>query len=536
MNKLVSLLLAVLLLAGALLPAAAAQAEEEPIHFSLFAKTDVADSPWEDSYLFKKMERLFNVKFDITEINSTVWNEKIGVAMATDGYPDFFLSSGGVDVSVYGPQGIIIDLKDYINAQTMPNLSAIYEKYPVARKAVMSYDGHQYSIAGYDRTNTREYIQSRFFVNTQWIRNLGMQEPTTLDEMYDVLKAFKEKDADLDGNADNEIPMGGSFEYDPYSLLTLPLSAYGYRLAYPAKGSGIFVDVDKNGKVFFVPTAEHFGDALAWMKKIYSEELLDPEYFTQSKEQVNAKQAEGVVGAFMDWAQWMDIKSADMYAQYDGIEPLTTDVNSEKLWPAHDFRSIGFLCITDKCKNVEKLLQVMDWAFTFDAYCTVLGGAEMGSEPGWETMGYTVEHLDASYGENALKLNYTYPEKFSSDNEWREAMCSPGWGTIPLARVDFTFVESSPTEQALSSALNDNYVPYMQVGWPGSVKFTDDESVRLALLATDIESYLKQMVTKYITGVESLENIAELENGLKQRGLDEYMTIYQTAYDRYINN
>ncbi len=231
MKKIVFLLLAALLLCSALPLAAIAETAEEPIHFSLFAKTEVSDSPWADSYLFKKMEKLFNVKFDITEINSTVWNEKVGVALATDGYPDFFLSSGGVDVSVYGPQGIIIDLKDLITEETMPNLYAMYQKYPVAQKASMSYDGHQYCIYGYDRTNTREYLQSRFFVNTQWIRNLGMEEPATLDEMYEVLKAFKEKDADLNGDPGNEIPMGGSFEYDPYSLLTLPLTAYGYRLA-----------------------------------------------------------------------------------------------------------------------------------------------------------------------------------------------------------------------------------------------------------------------------------------------------------------
>ncbi len=44
------------------------------------------------------------------------------------------------------------------------------------------------------------------------------------------------------------------------------------------------------------------------------------------------------------------------------------------------------------------------------------------------------------------------------------------------------------------------------------------------------------MVTKYITGAEDLNNIFEMEKGLKDRGLDEYMTIYQTAYDRYVSN
>ena len=164
------------------------------------------------------------------------------------------------------------------------------------QKAALSYDGHQYAIYGYDRTNTREYLKARFFINTAWCETLGMDEPTTLDEMYEYLKAVKEGDPNGNGVAD-EIPMGGSYSYDPYSLLTLPLTAYGYTLSYG--NNSIYVDVTDDGEVFFVPTAEHFKDALAWLKKLYDEELLDPEYFTQTADQVNAKQAQGIVGAFI---------------------------------------------------------------------------------------------------------------------------------------------------------------------------------------------------------------------------------------------
>lgn len=534
MKKTVTLFLALLLALSMLLPVSGL-AEEEPETFTLFAQTDSNDGPWKDMYLIKKMEKMFNINLDITEISSSVWNEKVSVAFATDEYPDFFLNGlTGTDIQTYGAQGILLDLRDYVTEENTPNLYSLYQQYPIMEKASLSYDGHLYAIRGYDRTNTREYLKTRFFVNTQWIRNLGLEEPATLDEFYEVLKAFKEQDANGNGDPNDEIPMVGAYESDPYCLLTIPLTAYGYCLSFA--NNSIYVDVDEDGKVFFVPTAEHFKDALAWMKKLYDEELLDPEYFTQSGDQVDAKQSEMIAGCFTDWAQWLDIADPEDYNQYDGITPLTSEFNDTPIWPATDFQSIGMLCITDKCKNVEKLLQIADWACTFDGYCTLLGGEEVGKMEGLEDQGYTIERFDESYGENALTLNYTRPESYESDTTWREAVISPGWGAIPVCRIDFTFVESSVTEQALSAALCDNYVPYMKVGWPDSVKFTDDEWNSISLMVTDIESYLEQMVAKFITGEESLDNFDAFVKGLNDRGLEQYLELYQAAYDRFIAN
>ncbi len=531
MKKTMTLLLALLVAMSAF--AMAGSAEDAPEVFTLFAQTDVNDGPWEDMYLFRKIEDMFNIDLQITEISSTTWNEKASVAFATGDYPDFFLNGlTSTDIQTYGSQGILIDLKDYITEENTPNLYALYQQYPIMQKAALSYDGHQYAIYGYDRTNTREYLKARFFINTAWCETLGMDEPTTLDEMYEYLKAVKEGDPNGNGVAD-EIPMGGSYSYDPYSLLTLPLTAYGYTLSYG--NNSIYVDVTDDGEVFFVPTAEHFKDALAWLKKLYDEELLDPEYFTQTADQVNAKQAQGIVGAFMDSAQWLDMTDPAMYEQWDGITPLTSEFNDTPLWPATDFQSVGMFVITDKCQNVEKLLEIADWAVTFDGYCTLLGGAELGTVEGMD-MGYTIEHFDESYGENALTLNYTRPAEYESDTLWREAVISPGWGALPVCRIDFTFVESSVTEQALSAALNDNYTPYMQVGWPDSVKFTDSEYSTLALLSTDIEAYLDQMVAMFITGEESLDNFDAFVQGLNDRNLEQYLEIYQTAYDRYLES
>lgn len=509
-------------------------APAEPKTYTLIGKTDSNDGPWKDMYLFKHVENLFNMKFEITEITSSAWTEKINIAFATNEYSDFFLNGlTETDRQTYGSQGIILDLNEYVSPENTPNINEIYQKYPELKLATQSYDGHLYCISGYDKTNEREYAQTRFFINKKWAENLGVKVPTTLDEFYVYLKAIKDGDADKNGVIDDEYPISGCFEHDPFSILTPVLAAYGYALSFSTGSNTTYVDVI-DGKVTYVPTEPLFKDVLAYMNRLYAEKLLDNEFFTQAKDQRDAKIASGKVGAFVDWAHWLRISDPELYNQWDGLVPMTSEANSEKMWAAHDVKVLGQFVITDKCDDPLDLLRFADWCFTMEAYLTHLGGPELGSVAG-RNDGYTVESLDASYGVNPIRMQFTFPDSYDNVSKWREAIISPGWSSIPINRTEFTMIESAATELALNDALNNNYTPYYKVGWPSSIKFSAEENEELSLIRADLDTYLRQMVSKFIVGEEPLTNFDSFVAGCKSRGLDRYLVIYQTAYDRREN-
>jgi putative aldouronate transport system substrate-binding protein len=482
-------------------------------------------------YLFQYVQEQFNMVFEITEIPSTAWAEKINIAFATNEYSDFFLNGlTETNRQTYGSQGIILDLNEYITPELTPNIHEVYQKYPELKVATQSYDGHLYNISGYDKTNEREYAQTRFFINKKWAENLGVKVPTTLDEFYTYLKAIKDGDADLDGKTDDEYPISGSFERDPFSILTPVLAAYGYALSFSTGNNNTYVDV-KDGKVIYVPTEPNFQDVLAYMNRLYKEQLLDNEFFTQSKDQRDAKIASGKVGAFVDWAHWLRISDPNLYSQWDGLVPMTSDKNSERIWAAHDVKTLGQFVITDKCSDPEDLMRFADWCFTMDAYLIHLGGPELGTVTG-RSDGYKMEKLDASFGLNPIRMQFTFPNTYDNVSKWREAIISPGWSSIPINRTEFTMIESAATELALNSALNNNYTPYYKVGWPSSTKFSAQENEELSLIRADLDTYLRQMVSKFIVGEESLSNFDQFVAGCMSRGLIRYMQIYQAAYDR----
>ena len=63
--------------------------------------------------------------------------------------------------------------------------------------------------------------------------------------------------------------------------------------------------------------------------------------------------------------------------------------------------------------------------------------------------------------------------------------------------------------------------------------FTEDEIEEVNILRTDIESYVTQKYASWIVegGVE--EEWDEFQKQLQDMNVDEYIKLYQDAYDRY---
>ena len=103
-------------------------------------------------------------------------------------------------------QGVFIPLEGYFE-KYCPNISAMLEL-PGVREKMTAPDGHIYTIPYVTKDAIVGYSP---YINEQWLENVGMGMPATTDEFAAVLKAFKEQDANGNGNPNDEIP----FSTDP---------------------------------------------------------------------------------------------------------------------------------------------------------------------------------------------------------------------------------------------------------------------------------------------------------------------------------
>ena len=479
---------------------------DKKITLKVMARRDPMGGPWENLRIFKDLEEMTNVHFEFDVVYEG-YAEKKNLALATGDLPDIFL--GGItvdDEETYGPQGVLIDLTDLIEKYGT-NMKATFEKYPLLKKSITASDGKIYALGQVLSTPTMGSYKP--VINSNWLKNLNLNVPETTEQLYEVLKAFKTKDPNQNGQAD-EIPLG---EYQFSNLNGMLLPAFG------AMAQDIYV---KDGKVIFTPMTDAYKYYLDYIYKLYKEELIDPMFISQSMDEFLAKtklNTYGVLGA---------VRQSD-WTQFQMLSPLTSEYNSEKFSSSTDrVYYTGGLAIT---KNNKYPVETIKWA---DLFFTELDDGIDGITGAALWIGRRGVDWDFAEGKSAVKYLFT-PEEGQTEIQYLLNKVTPSQsGFIGQLMLDAPF--ESPYLRWVGEN-NMKYVfPYIKNDWiyPSGARFTKEEHEKLSILKTDISKYVEQERAKFATGENSLNNWDEYIQTLKNMKVDEFIEIHQNAYDRFM--
>ncbi|MDG0811291.1 extracellular solute-binding protein [Cohnella rhizosphaerae] len=267
--------------------------------------------------LFKKMEEITNIHVEWITPPTDSFEEKKNLAFASNDLPDaFFLWINRDTETTRGADGSFIPLEGLIDKYAV-NYKKAMEQFPTLKGNTTNLDGHVYA-TGIVQDVPRD-LTFKQWINQSWLDKLGLAMPKTTDDLYDVLKAFKTKDPNGNGKAD-EIPLSAVNLGQTRNFI---LSAFGY------VSNGI--ELNKEDKAVFVPTEPQYKDYLAYMNKLYKEDLLDRETFTLKPEQLSAKGQAGILGSFDHAAAFLGV-GADRDKDYAAVPPLTSPDNADPVW------------------------------------------------------------------------------------------------------------------------------------------------------------------------------------------------------------
>ncbi|MCD7813538.1 MAG: substrate-binding domain-containing protein [Lachnospiraceae bacterium] len=503
--------------------ATTAQAEEKPTY--TIATVRWTDS-WPTDYLYEGiMQELadkhgINIEWQV--YYNSDWSEQKSLLLASGDLPDAFFGSiclTATDVSQNKP--FFVELTDLID-EYMPNLVSVMEECPDLRAVCTDRDGKIYSLP--KKLPLRPKVCGNvLYINQDWLDNLGLEMPTTLDELTAVLKAFAAEDADGDGDATSEIgytnAAGSVFSGDLRNIM-FPFGTMVSR-------ADNYMGLNGEGTPVFMPIEENYKSAVAWMHDLYESGVLDPEYFTQEGSTATAKrQAEGgsKVGLFTGWTA--DAEAGVNASQFVALEAIEGPDGNRYVENASNYLDISDreLLITTKCENPEKLLA---WA---DDFYTDLVSLQTyyGSIPDC-----VAENEDGTY-------EVLVPEDGSSldTSAWSNSMRDFG----PKYMTDeFAALVSLPEDQGdgiklAEDEINAQYVTTdRNVGLP-VLQYTDDELSRINTLGIDIYSYCEAQYAHWVVdgGVE--EEWDSYVEQLKKMGVEELISIHQDAYDAYLEN
>lgn len=229
--------------------------------------------------IFKRLQEETNVEIEWTAIQADQWGDKITLAMANlDTLTDFVFTANFSDNDLlrYANQGVIIPLEQYIDAY-MPNLKAVFDKYPEYRKMSMDADGHIWALPWIEQLGSEktaiQTVSEMGFINKKWLDYLNLEVPTTVDEFEQVLIAFRDHASELqkEFNIDGSIIPMSCIVNDGSQDMALLINGFGE--GYGDNDQGRHIAVTDDLKVICTATQPGFKDGIAWLHKLYEEGL-----------------------------------------------------------------------------------------------------------------------------------------------------------------------------------------------------------------------------------------------------------------------
>ncbi|MCM1211832.1 MAG: extracellular solute-binding protein, partial [Blautia sp.] len=194
--------------------------------FTIMGGMSALSKGYDDNEVLNKMQEDAGISIEWNCMSDSL-SEQVNIRIAGDELPDAFMGVGfnNYDLTNYGMDGTFIDLTPYLTEEYMPNLSKILDEHPDIRSAITMSDGNIYGLPAGEQMGTagigaeNDYsiytIPQFSMINKAWLDDLGLDVPTTLDELHDALQAFKDNDmsAKYYGNeAGTTIPMSTGFD------------------------------------------------------------------------------------------------------------------------------------------------------------------------------------------------------------------------------------------------------------------------------------------------------------------------------------
>ncbi len=465
-------------------------------------------------------------------------SEQVNIRIAGDQLPDAFQGVGfsNYDISTYGADGVFIDLTPYINEDVMPNLTKILEEHPDIRSAITMADGCIYGLPAAEQMGTagigleEDYsiytIPQFSMINKAWLDYLGLEIPTTLDELYECLKAFQENDmsATYYGNAaGSTIPMSTGFDQWCWGQ-NIFYAGFGFT-NWPNDVCNDLV-LNDDGTVEFVCVRDGYRDAVTYFNKWYSEGLMDIEMFSQSTSQLIAKCSQGQVGVTTWW--YIEEIMGDKADDYVFL-PVLEGPDGTYNVTVRDGGAVnsGNLNITSACGNPEALLRFYDQWYDGEIVMQLQYGpigvyfTEQDENGMW--LSITDEEAKELYGKSAGELKGVYevygPKLILSEYY-----------------SEYFYMEDRAIERLQD--LNDSWVvPYVDslTTYPIDCVFTADELEVIDRYRADFESLVAEQEALWLKdgGPTDEEWDAYIQRLIDSCGMNQLLEVYQAAYDRY---
>lgn len=462
-------------------------------HMTISMLTTGDPIPHEGNAIFELIEEKFNVTFDMHYYDRDDFDSYVNTLAASGDLPDVW-RFGYNDPQMYSDwseRGVYYDIKPLLEYH--PELE---ESIPTWAWEMLNPAGHYYGVPEY-RLATRNMLAIR----QDWLDNLGLEVPDTIEEFYEVAYAFAHDDPD--GNGEND---------------TIGFSAIGLFSDEGTAWRGGVFGLARNWKeidgelVPYQAQLEELEEYIGFMRKAYEEGVLDKDFMLHSDwRDANVRLSDGIAGIeyvnpnSTHRKEELDVKEHDPNAELTYFDP-PAGLSGERTTPTRPegyFKKVINSNVSDA--KAHRILSILEW--------NVTEGYEI-TRHGIEDVHYTVdddgtvEELDAWEKDSPADIGTALLR---------------GWN--PLHRSYWWLGEE------FEQTLGDRYEWLEEFAWdddnPGLLSDTNIEN------GAQLSAEFEQTLTQVVVGQREMDDVETAVNEWLENGGNDIIAEINEAYQKY---
>ncbi len=458
--------------------------------------------------LYQKLQEVTGIDVNFIHPSGGSLSEKFNILMASNDFPDMIQYNwltypGGPQNAI--DEGVIIDIYQY--KDKAPNLIKYIDSNKEIKKLAETNEGALFSFP-FVRGDDSLCVSWGMALRKDWLDELNLEVPETIDEWETVLRAFKEKKS---ATAPLTITTG-AFENSQF------VGAYNTTMGYYIGDNQVKYGLLDPG----------FKEFLMRMNKWYSEGLLDNNFALLDNTTIDANILNGASGAAglslgNGIGRYMSSAPDDKFDLVGAPSPVLNKGDVPEfgyLQTAVPPMTNAFTVICADSKKIETAMEFLDYGYSEEGHMLYNFGIEGDSYnmvDGYPKYTDKITKNEEGHSMNIMLSQYT--ASYSSGPFVQDKRYMEQYASLPQ--------QISAWDTWTKTNMKEHVLPNLYIA--------ADKQNELAILDNSINTYANEIITKFIVGTMSFDEYDNAIAELKQRGIERSLEIRNEAYQSYLS-
>lgn len=380
---------------------------------------------YEDNAYTRYLKKTLNIQNKNVFMESEErYDEALNILVKDRNLPDIFLVSDRETLEELVENDLIEDLTEVYKSCASDKIQEMYESYGKELLASGTFDGKLFALPETAIDDGSQLL----WLRRDWMEQLGVKEPKTLDEALSVIRAFQENRM---GAEEGEDPVG--LVCDPGLVGTVSTSysvdsVFEMFGAYPQQWIK-----NADGEIVYGSLTEETKEALGYLRELYKQGILDPDFALRAQNNIRDLVVNGKCGAFFGlwWTPNNPLMDEYRKNKETDWEPYYLTADAKRTVEVYStFWDSKYVVVRKGYEHPEIVMKILSVLFDYSRY---------EAEDADEVNSYFALNVDPTA--RPLMINVDYNEAtYMVTKHIREALYSPG---NAKTREDLSAIEAS---------------------------------------------------------------------------------------------